>query len=145
MRHAREASQQLAGLSFLDDPGSEVEAEHGCAVPLLLVQLVLFGLPFANGQRLRRVAGDLPWRRLDVQEDDLLRDAVVVLGADDELAPVRDLDAVDDEGVVIADVALHVLDALPQLDVVVVPRHGAGRQGDDSACKPGAVSLDGEC
>ena len=77
----------------------------------------------------------------------------MVLGADDELAAVRNLDkknrlirftsfeenglmnldTVDDERVVVADVPLHVLDALSQLDVVVVPRDRARRQGDDSA------------
>ena len=52
--------------------------------------------------------------------------------------------AVDDEGEVVADVALHVLDALAQLDVLVVPAHGAGGQGDDSARESRRVALDGE-
>ena len=49
----------------------------------------------------------------------------MVLSPDDELAPVGDLDPVDDEGVVIPDVSFHVLDALLQLYVAVVPRDGA--------------------
>ena len=78
---------------------------------------------------------------LYVEEDDLLGDAVVVFGPDDELAPVRDFDAVDDESVVVSDVPLHVLDALPQLHVVVVPRDGGGGEGDDPAGEPGRVQV----
>ena len=68
----------------------------------------------------------------------------MVFGPDDELAPVRDFDSVDDESVVVSDVPLHVLDALPQLNVVVVPRDGGGGEGDDPAGEPGRVALHGE-
>ena len=98
------ASQQLAGLSFLDDPGPEVEGEHGRRVALLLVELVGLWLPLADGQRLRLVPGDLSGRGLDVEEDRLLRHAVVVLSPDDELAPVAHLHTVDDERVVVTNV-----------------------------------------
>ena len=121
-----------------------MEGEHGRAVALLLVELDLPGLALAHRQRLRRVAADLLRRGLDVEEDNLLGDAEVILGADDELAAVAELGAVDDEGVVVADVALHVLDALPQLGVVVVPRHLAVRHGDDAAVEARGVALDGE-
>ena len=50
--------------------------------------------------------------------------------------------AVDDEGEVVADVALHVLDALAQLDVLVVPGDRARRQRDDPAREPRRVALD---
>ena len=104
MRLSSTASQQLAGLSFLDDPGPEVEGEHGRRVPLLLVELVGLGLPLADGQWLGLVPGDLPRRRLDVEEDGLLGDTVVVLGADDELAAIAHFHSVDDEGVIVTDV-----------------------------------------
>ena len=59
MRRSREAGEELAGLSLLDDPRAQVEGEHGRAVPLLLVQLVLLWLALAHGQRLRLVRLDL--------------------------------------------------------------------------------------
>ena len=121
-----------------------MESEHRRALLLLLVQLVRVDLPLADGEGLRLVPRGVLRHRLHVEEDGLLGDAVVVLGTDDELAAVRDLDAVDDEGVVVADVALHVLDALPQLDVVVVPADGARRQADDAASEASAVTLDGK-
>ena len=49
------ASQQLARLSLLDDPGPEVESEHRSGVTLLLVELVRLGLPLADRQWLRLV------------------------------------------------------------------------------------------
>ena len=73
---------------MLDDPGPEVEGEHGRAVALLLVQLVLLRLALSHRQRLWRVRLQLARRRLHVQEHDLLRHAVEVLRADDELAAV---------------------------------------------------------
>ena len=39
---------------------------------------------------------------------------------------------------------LHVLDALPELNVVVVPRDGGGGEADDPASEPGRVPLHGE-
>ena len=91
MRRSREAGEQLARLPLLDDPRPQVEGEHGRAVPLLLVQLVLLRLALAHRQRLGRVRLDLARRRLHVQEDDLLRHAVEVLSADDELPAVGHL------------------------------------------------------
>lgn len=88
MRRARTACQELARLSLLDDPRPQVEGEHGRAVPLLLVQLVLLRLALPHRQRLGRVRLHLARRRLHVQEDDLLRHAVQVLRADDELSAV---------------------------------------------------------
>ena len=58
------------------------------------------------------------------------------------LLAVTRLCAVDDEREVVADVALHVLDALAQLDVLVVPGHRARRQRDDAAREPRGVALD---
>ena len=54
------------------------------------------------------------------------------------------LRAVDDECKVVSDVALHVLDALAQLDVLVVPADRARRQRDDPAREPRGVALDGQ-
>lgn len=51
---------------------------------------------------------------------------------------------VDDEGVVISNVSLHVFHTLLQLHIVVVPRHSAGSQADDSAGEPGTVALKGK-
>ena len=65
----------------------------------------------------------------------------MILSPDDELAPVGDLDPVDDEGVVVADVTLHVLDALLELDVAVVPRDGTGGQGNDAAGELGTLEI----
>ena len=144
MRLARAASEKLASLTLLDDPGSEVEGEHGSGVPLLLVQLVRLRLPLAHGQRFRGVTRDLPGCGLNIEEDNLFGYSVMILGPDDELAPVGHLDPVDDEGVVVSDVPLHVLDALLELNVAVVPRDGARGEGDDAASELGALALHGE-
>ena len=140
----RATSQQLAGLSLLDDSGPEMEGEHGGGVSLLLVQLVRLRLPLANGQGFRGVPRDFPGRRLNIEEYNLFGDSVMIFGSDDELASVGDLDPVDDEGVVVADVPLHVLDALLQLDVAVVPGDGARSQRDDSASEFRALALHGK-
>ena len=144
MRLSRAASEKLASLTLLDDPGSEVEGEHRSGVPLLLVQLVRLRLPLAHGQRFRGVTRDLPGCGLNIEEDNLFGYSVMILGPDDELAPVGHLDPVDDEGVVVSDVPLHVLDALLELDVAVVPRDGARGEGDDAASELGALALHGE-
>lgn len=78
---------------------------------------------------------------LDVEEDGLLAGAVVVLGADDVLAAVIQLHAVDDEGVVFAGVSLHVLDRLAELHVVVEPAHRRHSDAYDAARELDALSL----
>lgn len=58
---------------------------------------------------------------LNVQEHDFLPVAVVVLGSDDVLSSVVQLDSVDDEVIVIVAVSFHKLDTLLELLVIVVP------------------------
>ena len=144
VRVASQTSQQLAGGALLHHPGPQVECEHGGALLLLLVQLVGVDLPLADGEGLRLVPRGVLRHRLDVEEDWLLGDAIVVLGVDDELPAVLHLAAVDDEGVVVPDVSLHVLDALPELHVVVVPGDVTVGERDDPAGEPGALALHGE-
>ena len=121
-----------------------MEGEHGSTLLLLLVQLVRVDLPLADWQGLGLISWSVLGDGLDVEEDGFLSHAVVVLRMDDELSPVVHLASVDDEGVVVSDVPLHVLDGLPQLDIVVVPGHVAGGHGDDPAGEPGALALQGE-
>ena len=161
---ACEAAEQLAGAALLHHPRPQVEGEHRRGLLLLLVQLrtknILYhnlkkyldqspylvgvNLALADRQRLGLVARQVLGHGLHVEEDWLLRDAVVVLGVDDELAAVLHLAPVDDEGVVVPDVALHVLDALPELHVLVVPGDAAVGEGDDAAGEPGALPLQRE-
>ena len=84
---------------------------------------------------------DLLWSGLNIEEHGFLGHAVVILGPYDELSTIGNLDPVDDEGVVVADVPLHELDALLELDVVMVPGHGASRQTDDAASESGTVAF----
>ena len=65
----------------------------------------------------------------------------MVLGADDVLSPVVQLAPVDDEGVVVARVPLHVLDALLELLVVVEPGERGRRYGDHPARELDALAL----
>ena len=122
---AGQTGQQFAGGSLLHHPGPQVEGEHGCGLLLLLVQLVGVNLALPHGQRLGLVAGQILGHGLHVEEDWLLGDAVMILGVDDELPAVVNLASVDDEGVVVPDVPLHVLDALSELHVVVIPGDAA--------------------
>lgn len=78
---------------------------------------------------------------LNVEEDNFLAGAVVVLGPDDVLAAVLQLGTVDDEVVVVAHVALHELHALAQLLVVVVPAERRGGGADDSAVELDALPF----
>ena len=141
---AGQAGQQLAGGALLHHPGPQVEGEHGRGLLLLLVQLVRVDLALPHRQRLGLVAGQVLGHGLDVEEDRLLSDTVMVLGVDDELSAVVNLASVDDEGVVVPDVPLHVLDALPELDVVVIPGDAAVGQGDDPAGESSALALQRE-
>ena len=118
-----------------------MKGEHGSALLLLLVQLVRVELPLPDWKWFRLIPRQVLRHRLHVEEDRLLCHTIVVLGGDDELATVLDLASVDDEGVVIADVPLHELDALLELDVVMVPGNGASRQTDDAASESGTVAF----
>ncbi len=81
---------------------------------------------------------------LNVEEDGLLPGAVVVLSPDDVLPAVVELDPVDHKRVVVHDVALHVLDRLAQLAVVVVPGDRGRGAGDHAARELGALALVGK-
>jgi len=141
---ARAAAEQLAGAALLHHPWTEVEGEHGSALLLLLVELVGVELPLANWKRLRLIPWQVLWHWLDIEEDWLLCCAIVVLCGNDELAAVLNPTSVDDKGVVVTNVALHVLHALLQLGVVVVPSDRAVGERDDSASEPCALTLQGE-
>lgn len=65
----------------------------------------------------------------------------MVLCADDVLAAVIQLHAVDDEGVVLARVSLHVLDGLAELHVVVEPAYRRHSDAYDTARELDALSL----
>ena len=138
---ASQAGQQFAGGSLLHDPGPQVEGEHGRGFLLLLVQFVCVNLALPHGQWLGLVAGQVLGHGLDVEEDRLLSDTVMILGVDDELSTVVDLASVDDKGVVVPDVPLHVLDALPELDIVVIPGDAAVGQRDYPTGEPRTLSL----
>jgi len=121
MRIASQATQEFTSGSLLHDTGSEVEGEHGGALLLLLVQLVGVDLPLSYRKWLRLVSWKIFWHWLDIEEDRLLGDSIMILSMDDELSSVVNLASVDDEGVVVADVPLHVLDTLSKFHIVVIP------------------------
>ena len=81
---------------------------------------------------------------LDVKEDGLFPAAPVVCGTDDVLAAIFEFDAVDDESVVVASVALHEFDTLLQFAVIVEPRDCGRGDGDDAAHEFGALSFKSE-
>ena len=130
----------------LHDARPEVEGEERRRVRLLFPdapvaeQLLPAPHRLLRLGRLRRRLG----HRLHVQEDGLLAEAVVALGADHVLAAVGEFDAVDDERVVVAGVAPHVLDRLSQLQVVAVPGDGRRRQRDHAAREAHRLALVGE-
>ena len=121
-----------------------MECKHWSTLLLLLVQLVSVDLPLSHWQRFRFIAWCVLRNWLDVEEDGFLCDTIVILSVDDELSSVLSLASVDDEGVVITDVSLHILDTLSKLHIVVVPCHAAVGQGDNSAGEPGTLTLQGE-
>jgi len=69
----------------------------------------------------------------------------MVFSMDDEFPSVLHLAAVDDEGVVITNVPLHVLDTLLKLDVVMIPGDRACRQGNDTTSETSTLSLQCKC
>ena len=121
MRIASQATQEFTSGSLLHDTGSEVEGEHGGALLLLLVQLVGVDLPLSYRKWLGLVPWKVLWHWLDIEEHGFLSDSIMILCMDDEFSTVIDLASVDDEGVVIANVPLHVLDTLSQFDIVMIP------------------------
>ena len=81
---------------------------------------------------------------MNVEEDGLFPESVVIDGADHVLSTILELDSIDDEGVIVAVVALHELDALLQFAVVVRPSDSGRSHGDDAAVELGALALVGE-
>lgn len=78
---------------------------------------------------------------LDVEEDDFFAVSVMILCSDDVFASVVEFHSVDDEGVVVAVVALHELHGLTELGVVVVPREHRRSNGDYPTCELHALAL----
>ena len=81
-----------------------MEGEDRRRFTLFFVQFVRFGLAFANRQRFGLVGFDLLWSGLNIEEHGFLGHAVVILGPYDELSTIGNLNPVDDEGVVVANV-----------------------------------------
>ena len=98
-----------------------MESEHWCTLLLLTVQLVGLQLTFADWQGFRLIAGQVLGHGLHIKEYWFFSDTIVILSMDDKFSAVLHFTTVDDEGVVISYVALHVLHTLFQLNIIVVP------------------------
>ena len=108
-----ETSQKFARLSFLDNSWSEVEGEHWSRVSFFLVKFICFWFPFPNGKGFWFISWKLSWSWLYIKEDGLFSDSVVVFSANDKLTTVRDLDAINNESVIISNVSFHIFNTLP--------------------------------
>ena len=122
-----------------------MESEYGCSISFLIIISEFFRLAFPNGQGIGLVWFDIRGRGLNIKENWFLGNAIVILCPDNEFSPVGNLGAVDDEGVVVADILFHELDALFELDVVVIPGDGACRQADNAAGESGAMTFQSKC
>ena len=119
-----------------------MEGEHGCTLLLLLVKFVRVKLPLPDRKRLRFIPRQVLRDWLHIQEDRLFCRSIVILCVDDEFSTIIHLASVNDEGVVISDVTLHVLNALLKLCVVVVPADAAVGKRNNAAGESGTLSFE---